>query len=478
MQKQPPDPARVHYAAAVKASLVLNEAGYEAYLIGGAVRDILLGNLPKDFDLVTNAKPEQVAELSELQPARFQDAAVAFGVSRVLVEVTFNRQIYRSAIEIATYRRDIEAYLGRKATKIEFSHLEDDVLRRDFSVNALAFDPLNDYLLDYVNGLSDLDQQLIKFIGEPKDRIKEDPLRILRAIRLKNQLGFNYDIKTREALKQAISQGWLAKIAIDRMRGEITRLIIHPSRRLALVDLDTLGALKKILPEVTACKGIKQPPQFHSEGDVFEHTMLAMEALEVPVSALLAWATLLHDIGKPLTQKMPLAAGLRIRFDKHYVVGAELAKHVLKRLNFSKKNSGAIAWMVHNHLSIDDLPKMRPGHRYNMMSHQAFADLMKLHRADANATLNRHSSGTIDAAHKTFPEIEHLWEQFQFESHTQPLNLKAEFGIDGHWLKEHFKLEDGAALGKILNRLNEAYVNGEIKSVGNAKSKVKSLLKQ
>src|SRR3990167_7896019 len=174
------DKSWIHYVAAAKASRGLVSHGYEAYVIGGAVRDILLGKLPKDFDLVTNATPEEVLQMPEFAKAHYKDTAQAYGVTRVKLDIDIGDEQHTSEIEIATYRRDIEAHLGRKATKVEFTHLEDDLERRDFTINALALDLLNDYLIDYVDGLADIDLRKLRFIGEPMQRIGEDPLRILR----------------------------------------------------------------------------------------------------------------------------------------------------------------------------------------------------------------------------------------------------------------------------------------------------------
>ncbi len=175
----------LHYQAALKVARLLNQQKFDAYLIGGAVRDILLGYLPKDFDLVTNAKPEQILALAGLEKSKITDSAQAYGITRVQVTLENRGKQFAAMVEVATYRRDIEAHLGRKATKIEFADLETDVNRRDFTINGLALDLANDYLVDYVGGLRDLDAKLIRFIGTPAARIAEDPLRILRAVRLK-----------------------------------------------------------------------------------------------------------------------------------------------------------------------------------------------------------------------------------------------------------------------------------------------------
>lgn len=461
---KPQQIAQIHYEAAVQAAQILEQAGYEVYLIGGAVRDLLLGKLPKDFDLVTSAQPPQILALPGFSKSRFDNAAQAFGVTRVMLG--------KSEIEITTYRRDIEAHLGRKQTKVEFAHLEDDLQRRDFSVNALALDPLNDYLVDEVGGLADLEDGLIRFIGEPSERITEDPLRILRGIRLKNQLGFNYESATKGALQAAISKGELAKVATDRVRQELNRLLVHSSRVDAIADLDELGALEKLLPELVAAKGVSQPTQFHAEGDVYEHTLLALGNLPPRPSHQLVWATLLHDIGKPPTRSHQSQD--RIRFNEHYKVGAQLARDILKRFNFSKRDIETISWLVHYHLAIDELPRMRPGHAQQMLSHPGFAELLALHKADAKAAWGK-DGDAVNVSQPDFSELDKLWETYQLQSHTQPLSLKSELGIDGDWLKREFKLA-GKQLGKILKHLQEAYLEGTLKTEPEARAMVKRLL--
>lgn len=466
------DKSWVHYVAAAKASRILVKHGYEAYVIGGAVRDIVLGTLPKDFDLVTNATPSDITAIEEFGAAHYKDTAQAYGVSRVRISIDIGDEQYKSEIEIATYRRDIEAHLGRKATKVEFTHLEDDLKRRDFTINALALDLQNDYLIDYVDGLKDIDNQIVRFIGEPEKRIIEDPLRVLRGIRLKNQLEFKFESATHNAISQAVAGGYVQQIAVDRLRQELTRMLLNKNRLAAIADLDSFGILKLVLPEVVAGKGVSQPPQLHGEGDVYEHTLLAVAALPPNPSIELAWATLLHDIGKPTT----ISRADRIRFNDHYSVGAELARQLLKRLNFSKRIIEHVSWMIHNHLAIDDLPKMRPARQQRMMSHPAFNELLQLHKADAEAALSQSRTGAVDLSEPDFSEIEKIWEQYQLESHTQDLSLKAVLGIDGNWLKKEYQLQ-GPQLGKILASLDEAYLDGELTNQAAARAHIEKMLR-
>lgn len=443
------------YEAALRAARILQQRGFEAYLIGGAVRDLLLGREPKDFDLVTNALPDEIMSIPEFKHSHYKDTAQAFGVTRIRLPY----QEAESELEIATFRKDLEAHRGRRDTKVAFAELEDDVLRRDFTINALAYDPASSSIVDYVRGIDDLENKLVRFIGVPMERIREDPLRIMRAIRFKNHLGFSYDPETANAIKTAVKHGYIETIATDRLRDELTNLLVHPTRRRAFLELNEFGILERVLPEVVAGKGVRQPPKFHAEGDVWQHELLALDYLPPHPSKRLAWATLLHDIGKGPTSRESRTPGDRIRFDRHYAVGAELAKTVLVRLKFSKRDISDITWMVYHHMAIDDLPSMRPSTQQRMLGHPAFEDLLELHRTDAAASWR---PGTPHGVKPQFRTIERIWHEYQRKTPRlrQP-SLKRDVGIDGAWLlrtfEGEFALRGNPAIGRVLEDLDTWY---------------------
>lgn len=459
-------PIDVELDAAKLAAQALNSAGFECYIIGGAVRDILLGHSPKDFDLVTNATPSAIEEIPEFENAKSVQPAQAFGVTIVSVEVPRGKVI---KLEITTYRRDVEAHLGRKLTKVEFAHIEDDLVRRDFTINALALDPLNDYLLDEVDGMRDIDNKVVRFIGNPSTRIKEDPLRVMRGIRFVHQLNFQFAKSTGKVIESSINDGVLDKIATDRLRQELNAMLLLPKRRKLMELLDRIGVLKNILPEVLAGKGVEQPKDMHAEGDVFTHTVLAIDSLPARATLRLVWATLLHDIGKPPTQKLPQTSADRIRFNSHFSVGADMARSILERLNFSKQFTNDVCWMIEYHLGIDDLPNMTPAHQRTMISNEAFSDLLELHKVDAKASWSYDSSGSINKPDPEFREITSIWNKFRKNKSKPHASLKNNLGIDGMWLKKVFKFSDGKELGDVLAMLNESYDNGLIKSESDAK---------
>ncbi len=448
----------------------LHGAGYEGYIVGGAVRDVLLGRQPKDFDVVTDATPEQVMSISTFDRASFTDSSQAYGVVRVKVTLPDGIQ---GGVEVATYRRDVEAHLGRKLTQVEFTHIEDDLERRDFTVNALALDMYNDFLVDMHDGLNDLEQGVIRFIGDPDTRISEDPLRILRGVRFCSQLGFSYDPQTENAIKQAVARGVIKSIAPDRVYQELTRILLDRNRMRGFEDLYRLGILGVVLPEVVATHGVQQPVDHHSEGDVWAHTMLALDALPEDASPRLAWATLLHDIGKAPTYSPPKDGQDRIRFDNHFRVGADMARNICGRLNMSKKLTDGIVWLVHHHMVTDSFPGMKPSRRRHYMDHPAFSDLLELHAADMRGAVAARSEDDKDD--ELINALESQWREYKKQSQVKLPTLKDTLGIDGHWVMQRFGVKNGEQLGQILRTLQEAFVDGDITTEQDAEAHVNAV---
>lgn len=464
------------YESAVRVAKIINKYGFEVFVIGGAVRDLWLGREPKDFDLVTNATPDQIINISEFRTARYKDLAQAFGITRVRV----SHGGIDHEFEVATFRKDIEAHLGRKATKVEFSDLESDVLRRDFTINALALDLSTNQVIDYVDGIDDLTDKCIRFIGSPKQRISEDPLRIMRAIRFKNHLNFSYHPQTIKAIKSAVKNGYIQKIAVDRLRDELNNLLIHPSRRNSLYDLNEFGILDIVLPEVTAGKFVSQSYRYHAEGNVWNHELLIMDYLPQNTSKRLVWAALLHDIGKGPTKTITHHGLGHFRFRKHYAVGSEMARVILHRLRFSNRDIDDITWMIYNHMSIDDLPSMRPSHQQQMLGNPAFEDLLELHRADAASSWR---PNVLHRIRPKFRKIEKMWHLYKSTKpeYQQP-SLKRDLKIDGNWLLDNFKDEfrglEGPIIGVVLEKLNEWYRDNGTKDVNVYFKKARQLIKK
>ena len=296
----------------------LVEAGHEAVFAGGCVRDMRLGQEPKDYDIATSARPKEVQALFP----KSRSVGAHFGVILVLVD--------GFSFDVATFRTDGSYSDGRRPESVTFATAEEDVRRRDFTVNGLLYDPLEDRVIDHVGGEADLEAKLIRAIGDPVERFAEDHLRLLRAVRFATVLGFEIEADTWAALKEAA--GDITKVSAERVRDEFIKVVLHANRVRGLDLLVESGLMRAILPEFLVLQGCEQPPQFHPEGDVFVHTRLMLSHLPEKVSLPLVLSVLLHDIAKPATQTVDETG--RIRFNGHDKLGAEMAEAILRRLKF------------------------------------------------------------------------------------------------------------------------------------------------
>lgn len=360
-------PRTAAYREAVQIVRTLREAGHDAYLVGGCVRDLLRGLAPKDYDVATSATPDVVQRLFP----RTVPVGAQFGVILVLQgEATY---------EVATFRTDEGYQDGRHPERVVFSTAEHDAKRRDFTVNGVFWDPVAKRILDYVGGQADLRRKLIRAIGDPVQRFTEDKLRVLRAVRFAAVLGFAVEPKTWAAVKAHAEQ--INAVSFERIRDELVKLFTGPKPARSLDLLDESGLLALLLPEVAATKGVQQPPEYHPEGDVYVHTRLLLQLLKAP-STTLALAGLLHDIGKPPTFKVRE----RIRFDGHDQVGAEMAERICRRLRFSNEDTEKIVSSVGNHMRFKDVQRMRVSTLKRMLRQPNFDEELALHRADCLAS--------------------------------------------------------------------------------------------
>jgi len=344
----------------------LRARGHVAYFAGGCVRDLLRGEIPKDIDIATDARPEVVQGIF----SRTYAVGAHFGVI-VVLEKDFQ-------FEVATFRSD-GAYLdGRRPTEVHFSSPEKDAARRDFTINGMFFDPARDEVIDFVGGRVDLEARLIRAIGDPVQRFKEDRLRMLRAVRFATVLQFEIEVGTWNALLQDASA--INEISAERIRDELVRIFMSPQRTRGWDLLDASGLLYAILPEIAAMKGCKQPPQFHPEGDVFQHTRLMLKLLPATASLPLVLSALFHDIGKPPTSEVDETG--RIRFNGHDRIGAEMTEEIMKRLRFSRAEIDATVEAVRQHMVFKDVPRMRIAKLKRFMARPTFADELELHRVD------------------------------------------------------------------------------------------------
>jgi poly(A) polymerase len=363
----------------------LRQRGFQAYLVGGCVRDLLLGREPKDYDVATNATPAQVMDVF---PETYAVGA-QFGV--VLVPApdreaaSADRAELSSkshALEVATFRSDIGYSDGRHPDEVRFSlDPREDVARRDFTVNGMLLDPVSGEVLDFVGGRKDLAAGIIRTIGDPEQRFSEDKLRMLRAVRFAARFDYSIEPATFVAMQKLASQ--VQVVSRERVRDELTRMLIEGQARRAYVLLDESGLLKPVLPEISAMKGVEQPAEFHPEGDVFVHTLLLLENLPNPCPLTLAWGALLHDVGKPPTFRV---APDRIRFDNHVEVGVKMAEEICRRLRFSNDETEQILALVDNHMRFGHVSRMKESTLKKFLRMPAFDEHLALHRADCLAS--------------------------------------------------------------------------------------------
>ena len=355
----------------------LRAAGHEALLAGGCVRDLLLGRTPKDYDVATGARPEEVLALWP----RALTVGAAFGVVIVCED--------GCQVEVATFRRD-EGYTdGRRPDQVTFTDARQDALRRDFTINGMFLDPQTSQVVDYVGGRADLEAGVIRAIGRPRDRMAEDYLRMLRAVRFAAELGFEIDPPTAEAVRDLAPK--IAQVSGERVREELARILTAPpvlarvtvsGRRRGLEFASSLGLLAVLLPEVENLRGVEQGPTVHPEGDVFTHTVLAVETLREPTFEL-SLATLLHDIGKRPTF---VRREGKITFYGHERIGEEMARGVCARLRLSGLATQRVAWLVRSHMKFMYFDQMRQATLKRLMAEDGFEELAELWRADCLAS--------------------------------------------------------------------------------------------
>ena len=344
----------------------LRAAGHIAYFAGGCVRDLVRGQTPKDIDIATDARPEEVQKIFR----RTYAVGAHFGVI-VVLENDWQ-------FEVATFRSD-GAYLdGRHPVAVNFSSPEEDARRRDFTINGMFFDPPNAAVIDFVGGREDLAAGIVRAIGDPAQRFAEDRLRLLRAVRFATVLEFEIEPVTWEAIGRAALG--IGEISAERIREELVRIFLSPHRARGWDLLDASGLMKQVLPELEAMKGCAQPPQFHPEGDVFRHTRLMLDLLPDEVSLPLVLSVLFHDIGKPPTSSVDEAG--RIRFNGHDRLGAEMTETLMQRLRFSRAEIDATVEAVRQHMVFKDVPNMRVAKLKRFMARPTFADELELHRVD------------------------------------------------------------------------------------------------
>jgi poly(A) polymerase len=413
----------------------LRRNGHQAFLVGGCVRDLLLSREPADYDVATDATPEQVLGLFPEHVA----VGAQFGV------VLIPRDELN--VEVATFRSDIGYSDGRHPDRVIFSKTaQEDVQRRDFTINGLLMRHDTGEVLDYVNGQADLKAKVIRAIGDPDRRFTEDKLRMLRAVRFAARFGFEIERDTFQAIRGHVKE--LGQVSPERLRDELSKMLTEGAARRAFELLDETWLLQQVLPEIAAMKGVEQPPQYHPEGDVWTHTRMMLEGLPAGPSPTLAWGVLLHDVGKPPTFKSASETGDRIRFDGHVDVGVRMAEEICRRLRFSNEDTEQILALVDNHMRFKDVESMRAATLKRFVRLPRFDEHLALHRLDCLSS------------HRHLESYEFIK---RFIAETPPEQVRPERLLTGDDLR-NMGFRPGPVFSRILRNLEDAQLEGQVKT--------------
>ena len=471
-QTGPMLPDSPQFEAALNILRALRAAGYEAYLAGGCVRDLLLGREPEDFDVATSATPEIVLNMF---PRTFAVGA-HFGVVLVASEIggacKDGSVEERCVTEVATFRSDGVYSDGRHPDEVRYTKTAaEDVQRRDFTINGLLLDPIRLFpqglnpvnpvsedvraeartlqnisniragVIDHVGGLGDLDAEIIRAIGRPEKRFEEDQLRLLRAVRFAARFGFRIEPATLAAMRKLAAR--ILAVSRERIREELTKMLTDGHARRAFELLDETDLLVQVLPEISRMKGVAQPPQYHPEGDVWIHTLMLLEQLEPGCAMTLAWGALLHDVGKPTTFR---EAPDRIRFDGHVEVGVAIGAEICRRFRFSNDETRQILALIENHMRFADAPRMKASTLKRFFRLEDFPEHLALHRMDCLA------------AHRNLDIWNFVRERYESTPEEavrpKPLLTGRELIIAGY--------EPGPAFKEMLQTVEEAQLEGTI----------------
>ncbi|HEY4839327.1 MAG TPA: CCA tRNA nucleotidyltransferase [Candidatus Acidoferrales bacterium] len=420
---------------AVQICETLRANGHQAFLVGGCVRDELLGRVPADYDVSTDAVPTRVEELfpgSLTVGAKFGVVVVPRGDLHV---------------EVATFRSDVGYSDGRHPDQVVYSKTpQEDVLRRDFTINGLLMDPVDEKVLDYVGGRDDLRAGIIRTIGEPRLRFTEDKLRLVRAVRFAARFGYEIEAQTFAAIRKLAPE--VIQVSAERLRDELTKILTEGSARRGFEILDETWLLSVVLPEVARMKGVQQPPEYHPEGDVWIHTLMLLENLPAGSSPTLAWGALLHDVGKPPTFQPASKTGDRIRFNEHAEIGARMAEVICKRFRFSNEDTEQIVELVDTHMRFKDVQQMKASTLKRFVRSPKFDEKLELHRLDCLA------------CHRMLDNYQFVE---KFIAETPPEQVRPERLITGEDLQA-LGFRPGPLYKQILQAAEDAQLEGKLTS--------------
>jgi len=470
---------------------ILQKAGYQALFAGGYVRDKVMKRDIHDIDIATDAKPDEIKKVLEKNKIKHIEIGESFGVVAAVIPKNKKENFF---YEIATFRQDIGVGDGRHPEKVKLiSDPREDAVRRDFTINGLFM--MNKELriknqeeihnsefiihysnsleiVDHIGGLKDIEAKIIRFIGNPDERIREDALRMMRAIRFACQLDFQIEEKSLEAIIK--NKNLIKNISYERIRDEMNKILASKNRKLGIELLDKVGILNIIIPELEIEKSTPQPKNMHFEGDVWKHTMLGLERIRKNDDYIIGWSVLLHDIAKPITIQTPEKDGTdRIRFNNHDQEGARLAGEILRRMKFSNDEVERITWAIKNHMIFGNFPKMRESTRIRYLTNPYFLDLLELFWVDANSSVRSTPSGKILPAELS--AYNNALKCFQAEK-TKPKLPKPI--LRGDEVMKMMGIESGNKLvGEILHEVFDAQLEKKVKNKKEAKEMARKMLK-
>jgi poly(A) polymerase len=426
----------------------LQEAGFQALWAGGCVRDEQLGLVPQDYDIATNARPEQVQQLFR--------RTVAVGVSFGVVEVLGPRQPGELLkVQVATFRSDCGYSDGRRPDQVTYASAREDALRRDFTINGMFFDPLQEQLLDFVGGQADLQARVLRAIGEPDVRFTEDKLRLLRAVRVATRFDLTVEAATLAAIRKMAEQ--VNVVSAERIAEELRKLLLLPQRVRGMNLLFEVGLVAAVLPELLPMRGLPQGSPHAPAGDLWDHVMRVLDLLGPEPSFPLALAALLHDVGKPRTVGRTPD---RYTFYFHEHVGRRLASEICLRLKLSNAERERVEWLVEKHQILSDARQMRTSKLKMLLVHAGIRELLTLHRADALAS--GHATEHVDYC-------EFLLQEWNAEELDPPPVLT------GHDLMRH-GIPQGPLYKHLLDAVREAQLDGTVKTLKEALQLVDQLM--
>lgn len=442
----------------------LREAGHEALWAGGCVRDELLGLTPKDYDIAASARPDDVRRLFRRTIA----VGVSFGVIEVLGPRTAEGPL---KVQVATFRSDVSYSDGRHPDAVVFSSAREDALRRDFTINGMFFDPLENRLIDYVSGQDDLRARVLRAIGDARQRFDEDKLRMLRAVRMATRFGLEIEPATADAIRAMAPQ--IGVVSAERIADELRKLLIDPRRARGLRLFADLGLAQPILPELLPMRGLPQglprpnapalpppgmpgPAAAEGEIDLWEHVLRVLDRLGPNPSFPLAMAALLHDAGKPRTVGRTPD---RYTFYYHEHVGRRMAGEICERLKLSNDEQKRIEWLVEKHQILSDARQMRPSKLKALLIHPGIRELLDLHRADALAS--ERATGHVEYC-------EQLLRKWTREDLDPPPLLTGDDLIQA-------EIKPGPIFKKLLDAVREAQLDGTIRTPKEAWAMVEHL---